>query len=1414
MSWLDLLNKQLNNATIFDFETAGIHPGQPAFSLSYSGMDANAQSVTAFEYFSSTDIDSKFSYFSKNLVKNTAAQEVGNIANRGKLVVAAQELAKKISSPGHVAIGHNVTFDLNVLNETLLGGGTLREQAANKIKYVRPMMANIGSGVKLTPSYSSTARTAETNRKFVNAYGQYRSLWEQRLASNQGIVLDSQHIARLAAGMAQERGIMKSTDVFTGMKLDILGGLMGEGIQGHTSSGDIALTGKVFKRMSSMAEELYSGKVSGGTEQFFKRLSSLQPMQAHFTMAENLMNHARSIVVDNKIIRQTFLGKNGRTNSSVTGTLDSMKESVLNIYSQAPANNYQSLISGTPGKRTMYQDYGIERKDMSRLLDMYINKFTGQSADDIDKYILGFRDKSSTVIRNKFFTNSTHITPKAPSTSHSLVEAFKNKSVRKTALIAGGAILAAAILMGAPEEKKHNSISGMHEGGMAASMRHETTDFGSPLNFKTFATSVAHNFVTEVKANKKWVLGAGIAGFYTGYQDGKAGSSPSLGSFAGAVALDMADDILIFGGAQLGRQMPWLEKAKPYLEHPYAKKAGVMFFGYSAGKLVGELFGSASNSIAGMPEQGMAPELRKQNTPFGSPWDGLKNFIQSGKTFQHLRESTAFKKSLYNAEIVERIGAGAYATVLKMKANFEGKDFFFARKVGMLEPQEVNALKDVGDFKAPTLYGTGHYTRDQIKYLNKEEGLNIRSEMGENRLWDWPYVDMEYINGKTLEELEFDNNMFKILNPDTRTNRRAWKKTNKFIQNTFKKATKLNEGKSLPWKNDDLHYGNILVTEPKNKKEFIILDWGQSSSNSSYNPISGKDDAYNTIEGLHPEGKLGKLGSWGKKQIQKFTPFGSGWRGIIGGSEDLWKYLLSKPSERYSVARTVFRDNLFTESYAAFTNNLNYFHEAWSPAYDKMMTLEAAGKHNVVLEKIGQRLKDLNLSITPEVARKGIIDVVEAAAVNDGSVLINTSVTKQLAKEKNVSHLKLLKSFIKHERVHSDEFAYYPSKFYHIEEATPVPDDWIKLYQNDYKGSVDMARAEFYAYDEQYKYDPDTFVKALSSPNDRRVSYFTDRYKNTKYTSSINPIPGTDDAYNIIEGLHEQGTAAILRKENTNFGSGYQGLQPSYNFAEDEYRYKSARASKLGTSDAELYQWMTEKDKGVSAYASASANAGTAFHQLHAAQGFANGTLYDAEKLVYTENAAGHIDEITDLGIGDIKTVNSGIYNSIMKTGPKPMHRAQVQYYLGATGSERGYITYVNRDKPKQQKTYTFDFNPYEYEQLVRKVDRVQARVEAGLAAGKIVKSNLPKTASLETLIEYDRNRPSPEEEAAKVEQYNKTFKEQMDVLRATPRGMPTQGSGFQRIEDRNKQKRERQMASTQGVGFQIYNQRIGHHIM
>jgi len=359
-------------------------------------------------------------------------------------------------------------------------------------------------------------------------------------------------------------------------------------------------------------------------------------------------------------------------------------------------------------------------------------------------------------------------------------------------------------------------------------------------------------------------------------------------------------------------------------------------------------------------------------------------------------------------------------------------------------------------------------------------------------------------------------------------------------------------------------------------------------------------------------------------------------------------------------------------------------------------------------------------------------------------------------------------------------------------------------------------------------------IKAINSQNDEFIQLL-----NKSFASESKQIHhGVHELS--IEGVKvNMSNIALGRTDEATkvFGSGWHGdgredfspyrgqnadLNPAYNKYKDEYKFNLFRASRVGLSEAEMYQEMTEEKGQGSEFSAASASAGTALHGYLQSLAASKGLAYGQEELVVNREhgVTGHIDIITQVGIGDIKTVNTGIFNTIKKTGkPKPMHYDQVQFYLGTTGTKQGYIQYVNRDNIQQQKFYTFDFDPYHYEKLMEKVEKTRSSVKEALMTGELMLWKMPKAASIESLENYQRtDHDSLEEAANKVDFYRGKFRQEMKYLRTVSRGMPNDQQAKNRIkeanDERRKQKIESAMVTTQGIMLQAFNNRTRHYIM
>lgn len=294
------------------------------------------------------------------------------------------------------------------------------------------------------------------------------------------------------------------------------------------------------------------------------------------------------------------------------------------------------------------------------------------------------------------------------------------------------------------------------------------------------------------------------------------------------------------------------------------------------------------NTIEGLRHEGMAGKLRRENTAFGSGFDALRGFVKAGETFQSMLKSRKFQQALSSATAVEELGRGAYGVATKMRGTFRGQEFFFVRKTGDVTRREIAAMRQLGsDNVTPTLY--------------RSKGVFRRS------------IDMELMEGTTLSALS------------------AAELGSISIADAVKAArSKMLQAGII---HGDLHAKNLmLVPTASGKAEIGVIDLGiarqsHKLSASAYhdaltqdtikmnrtisgiqgklqverqvaaleakqsirgripvsNRFSGKDDAYNTIEGLRHEGMAGSM-------RQRNTDFGSGWaRNLISKGSQLFR---------------------------------------------------------------------------------------------------------------------------------------------------------------------------------------------------------------------------------------------------------------------------------------------------------------------------------------------------------------------------------------------------------------------------------------------------------------------------------------------------------------------------------------------
>ena len=142
-----------------------------------------------------------------------------------------------------------------------------------------------------------------------------------------------------------------------------------------------------------------------------------------------------------------------------------------------------------------------------------------------------------------------------------------------------------------------------------------------------------------------------------------------------------------------------------------------------------------------------------------------------------------------------------------------------------------------------------------------------------------------------------------------------------------------------------------------------------------YMAFSGKDDNYNTIEGLAHGGE-------GQKKRKELTEFGSGWRGIVNIPRSLQTLFKFKGQHR-------------TKGFNTITKR-----DAWRKGYAAKISEEIPQPFQA------EAMKDLNLMHA------------EMGLAPESVILINQFEIGRYAKQQGVSHMAALKGTIKHERFH------------------------------------------------------------------------------------------------------------------------------------------------------------------------------------------------------------------------------------------------------------------------------------------------------------------------------------------------------------------------------------------------------------
>lgn len=212
-------------------------------------------------------------------------------------------------------------------------------------------------------------------------------------------------------------------------------------------------------------------------------------------------------------------------------------------------------------------------------------------------------------------------------------------------------------------------------------------------------------------------------------------------------------------------------------------------------------------SIEGMRHGGIAEQLRKKYTVFGSKTDRVRQLAKMfGMSFEELVESQGFKEAMAKGIYAGKLGEGSFGVIEKYKSSYRGHIFSFATK-SVHENAEANLrtfLADADKFKGiEKALDLSQEARTLLELRGAPavpEFYHLTEEGGKQRMF------MEFLPGKNLEHV-------------------AGAEISQVEKESLKESLERATSKGIY--NPDLHAGNIMIGP---KGEVYLPDWGWTRS--------------------------------------------------------------------------------------------------------------------------------------------------------------------------------------------------------------------------------------------------------------------------------------------------------------------------------------------------------------------------------------------------------------------------------------------------------------------------------------------------------------------------------------------------------------------------------------------------------
>lgn len=238
-----------------------------------------------------------------------------------------------------------------------------------------------------------------------------------------------------------------------------------------------------------------------------------------------------------------------------------------------------------------------------------------------------------------------------------------------------------------------------------------------------------------------------------------------------------------------------------------------------AGGLVANAFSGhddSYNTIEGLRHGGLADELRKRNTEFGSGWDKVRALAkQAGQSYESFLDSDVFQKALSEASVIKELGLdnpSVFGRAHLMRTTVQGEELLFIRKTPR-ETMPEFARREATFFKGEA-ENQQQFKNARAFDFKREGGMLRKYQEGivpsAYRVTDDELI-MELMPGKPIADLADEG----LDIPEA-----AWKEYRK-------QAMKVASGMDF---NPDIHAGNLMYDPQTGRASWI--DFGLAFPNA------------------------------------------------------------------------------------------------------------------------------------------------------------------------------------------------------------------------------------------------------------------------------------------------------------------------------------------------------------------------------------------------------------------------------------------------------------------------------------------------------------------------------------------------------------------------------------------------------